>query len=297
MIEAIPSLVYSSTYALNLLVSLLASVLLWLYKEGLLTRYYPLSLTYVYRLLRDLDLHNPVYSTPFRCFRLLQQKRKKTTQQHSTKTLPASSNILLSYTQVHYAAICIPRSKTAKPLVTQKALQQEEAAIITALSLFLSSAQYTLFKMSMVDSYQQGGGAYHPHRKALPPGAAVHLPPRSQSPLVSIDPNPQHAGRISQQPYTRPTNTNPISHQAYMNQYNPTARRTLSNATTSTSSTGNGPARANSTSSSQLQRSTSSRSGSSPNSYVALMRKQKATVWCDRAQVCQDFKLNSSTHD
>jgi len=152
--------------------------------------------------------------------------------------------------------------------------------------------------MSMVESYQPGG--YHPHRKALPPGATVQLPPRSQSPLVSIDPNPQHSGRTftmtslhqqqqpqqqQQPPYSRPTNTNPISHQAYMNQYSPTTRRTLSNATTSTSSTGNGPARANSTSSSQLQRSTSSRSGSSPNSYVALMRKQKATVWCDRAQV------------
>ena len=196
--------------------------------------------------------------------------------------------------------ICIPTSlrlktTSAKPLVTQKAIQQEEAALITSALSSLSSTQYILSKMSMVDSYQQAGGAYHPHRKALPSGAAVHLPPRSQSPLVSIDPNPQHAGRtatiMSQQPYSRPTNTNPISHQAYMNQYNPTARRTLSNATTSTSSTGNGPARANSTSSSQLQRSTSSRSGSSPNSYVALMRKQKATVWCDRAQVCQGSKL------
>ncbi|KAF2852054.1 hypothetical protein T440DRAFT_488649 [Plenodomus tracheiphilus IPT5] len=34
-----------------------------------------------------------------------------------------------------------------------------------------------------------------------------------------------------------------------------------------------------------LRRSSSSRSGgNSPTSYVALMRKQKATVWCDRAQ-------------
>ncbi|ETS76159.1 hypothetical protein PFICI_11546 [Pestalotiopsis fici W106-1] len=34
-----------------------------------------------------------------------------------------------------------------------------------------------------------------------------------------------------------------------------------------------------------LRRSTSSRSGGgAPNSYVALLRKQKATVWCDRAQ-------------
>ncbi|KAK1963367.1 hypothetical protein LZ32DRAFT_514718, partial [Colletotrichum eremochloae] len=35
-----------------------------------------------------------------------------------------------------------------------------------------------------------------------------------------------------------------------------------------------------------LRRSTSSRSGGSiqPTGYVALLRKQKATVWCDRAQ-------------
>lgn len=33
-----------------------------------------------------------------------------------------------------------------------------------------------------------------------------------------------------------------------------------------------------------MRRSGSGRSTSSPTSYVALMRKQKATVWCDRAQ-------------
>jgi len=33
-----------------------------------------------------------------------------------------------------------------------------------------------------------------------------------------------------------------------------------------------------------IRRSTSSRSSSSPTSYVALMRKQKGTVWCDRSQ-------------
>lgn len=53
--------------------------------------------------------------------------------------------------------------------------------------------------------------------------------------------------------------------------------RRLSTATTSTSSTGNGP-------SADVRRSSSSRSGSSQLGYVALMRRQKATVWCDRAQ-------------
>lgn len=51
--------------------------------------------------------------------------------------------------------------------------------------------------------------------------------------------------------------------------------------TSSTSSTTGTPNRSNS---GALRRSSSARSGNSPTSYVALMRKQKATVWCDRAQ-------------
>jgi hypothetical protein len=57
-----------------------------------------------------------------------------------------------------------------------------------------------------------------------------------------------------------------------------TARRTLSNATTSTTSSG--PSHQNS-----IRRSSSGRStGPAATSYVALLRKQKATVWCDRSQ-------------
>lgn len=69
-----------------------------------------------------------------------------------------------------------------------------------------------------------------------------------------------------------------------------TSRRTPSQGTFSTTGSagnGNGPLPFRQSSHSQdLRRSTSSRSGSSiqPTSYVALMRKQKATVWCDRAQ-------------
>lgn len=63
------------------------------------------------------------------------------------------------------------------------------------------------------------------------------------------------------------------------------SRRTPSNATYSTTaSSGNGPAPLRQTSQ-DLRRSTSSRSGGLPaTGYVALMRRQKATVWCDRAQ-------------
>src|SRR6266536_3312564 len=63
-----------------------------------------------------------------------------------------------------------------------------------------------------------------------------------------------------------------------------TSKRTPSqNTFSSTASSGNGavPFRQ---ASQDLRRSTSSRSGSQPQGYVALMRKQKATVWCDRAQ-------------
>lgn len=69
-------------------------------------------------------------------------------------------------------------------------------------------------------------------------------------------------------------------------------RRTLSNATSSTSNSGHSNnlqrvhTNSNYSTISDVRRSTSSRSNSSvsPTSYVALMRKQKGTVWCDRAQ-------------
>ncbi|KKK22753.1 hypothetical protein ARAM_007214 [Aspergillus rambellii] len=58
---------------------------------------------------------------------------------------------------------------------------------------------------------------------------------------------------------------------------NPLARR-LSSATTSTTSTGNPSMNVD------IRRSSSARSTGSQMGYVALMRRQKATVWCDRAQ-------------
>ncbi|KAL9029532.1 MAG: hypothetical protein Q9180_007019 [Flavoplaca navasiana] len=66
----------------------------------------------------------------------------------------------------------------------------------------------------------------------------------------------------------------------------PLSRRTPSTSTTSTTNTSHGPSRASSTISNPLSRTSSARSGQSmtSSSYVALMRKQKATVWCDRAQ-------------
>ena len=96
-----------------------------------------------------------------------------------------------------------------------------------------------------------------------------------------------HTRTVSSSVFPMATSTSP-SQSSYQHTVN-MSRRTPSNATASSSATGNGviPTRTPSGSSTNnLRRSTSSRSGASlaPSSYVALMRKQKATVWCDRAQ-------------
>ncbi|GAP83962.1 hypothetical protein SAMD00023353_0602700 [Rosellinia necatrix] len=63
------------------------------------------------------------------------------------------------------------------------------------------------------------------------------------------------------------------------------ARRSPSVNTFSTSSSNQPPATFRTSPTTDLRRSTSSRSsGNQPTGYVALLRKQKATVWCDRAQ-------------
>ncbi|KAI1746073.1 hypothetical protein F4680DRAFT_400304 [Xylaria scruposa] len=63
------------------------------------------------------------------------------------------------------------------------------------------------------------------------------------------------------------------------------ARRSPSVNTFSTTSSNPPPAAFGTSPTTDLRRSTSSRSfGTQPTGYVALLRKQKATVWCDRAQ-------------
>ena len=122
------------------------------------------------------------------------------------------------------------------------------------------------------------------HNRAETPIASTHNHTRTTSSAIfpGSAPPTQTQAQDPQQPPNRG------SYQAYMNQHAPSTRRTLSNGTASTSSTSGGGGalpRKSSSASSNLQRSISSRSGNSPTSYVALMRKQKATVWCDRAQV------------
>ncbi|KAF1954120.1 hypothetical protein CC80DRAFT_550580 [Byssothecium circinans] len=80
-------------------------------------------------------------------------------------------------------------------------------------------------------------------------------------------------------PPTAPSPTTTTMNSQYPPQmYQGSLRRTPTSSTSSTTGT---PNRSNS---GALRRSSSAASGSSPTSYVALMRKQKATVWCDRAQ-------------
>lgn len=114
-----------------------------------------------------------------------------------------------------------------------------------------------------------------PHRKPLP---------QQQQSMYPTHTNQPSSSSANQQQYHDTSQTYPLQSQpsyTTMNNAfipNPSARRTLSNATSSTSSTT--PSAHNS-----IRRSSSGRStGPSPTSYVALLRKQKATVWCDRSQ-------------
>ncbi|RAL62833.1 hypothetical protein DID88_004675 [Monilinia fructigena] len=118
-----------------------------------------------------------------------------------------------------------------------------------------------------------------PRRKPMPPGFQLpaqtsynnHSRTRttSSNTFASINYPPQHPQTL----YPGNMQTNGYS-----------SRRTPSTGTFSTTaSSGNGPVPYRG--SQDLRRSTSSRSGNlQPQGYVALMRKQKATVWCDRSQ-------------
>lgn len=130
------------------------------------------------------------------------------------------------------------------------------------------------------------------HQQQLQPAQPSHTHSRSASSSTLPSSHTTSAVLNQSQPYSgMPSNYTQPQYQQYTNQYPATTRRTLSNATTSTSST-NGGNRKQSFGGSTLQRTGSSRSGTPPTSYVALMRKQKATVWSDRAQVSSDAHVH-----
>ncbi|KAH7042702.1 hypothetical protein B0J12DRAFT_673841 [Macrophomina phaseolina] len=143
---------------------------------------------------------------------------------------------------------------------------------------------------AMVDSYAPPYGRL-PQRKPVPQTGL--------QPLTQIVPDEHRSAhtrtrtssssvfpQMPQQPASNFT-YNPPQYQPAMTQYSTNqTRRTLSNATTSTSSTSTSAGAGNARRNSDLRRSSSGRStaSQSSSSYVALMRRQKATVWCDRAQ-------------
>jgi len=111
-----------------------------------------------------------------------------------------------------------------------------------------------------------------------------HSRTRTSSSSVFPQPRPSSTASPQSQNYSAsPYQNSPNSHHSY------TTHRRPSNATSTTSTTtGNGyaPVRTYSNASNSLRRSISSRSAGSTTQcgYVALMRKQKATVWCDHSQ-------------
>lgn len=116
-----------------------------------------------------------------------------------------------------------------------------------------------------------------PLRTSTMTSTMMHQPPNT----IIVPPHATAAVSAAVRPTYNPPASLPTASSAA------DTRRTLSSSTGSITSTlaPAAPVRMNSAASSLLYRSTSSRSGTAPTSYVALMRKQKATVWCDRAQV------------
>ena len=124
----------------------------------------------------------------------------------------------------------------------------------------------------------------HIHRKPLPQINATRERPLQQAPSTTYGHSRTRTTSSSIFPFAPQPTQGPSPNNMHQNTF--TSKRTPSSATFSTVDSGsNGPLPTRQASS-DLRRSTSSRSGTSqqPTSYVALMRKQKATVWCDRAQ-------------
>lgn len=139
----------------------------------------------------------------------------------------------------------------------------------------------------MVD-YHPAGAYQFPHRKPVPSAPHISTSRAAIQPLPKIIPDVALPSS-TQYPTSTFSNLSRISSQnapasqSYFNNSINTTRRTPS---TSTAGSGMTPSRTPSTASTALSRTASSRSGASTtsSSYVALLRKQKATVWCDRAQ-------------
>ncbi|KAI0023668.1 hypothetical protein F4780DRAFT_776682 [Xylariomycetidae sp. FL0641] len=121
-------------------------------------------------------------------------------------------------------------------------------------------------------------GQDHMRRAPLDPSPQIYTHSRTRTSSSNVFP-PQHQPQHHQQYYP----TSP----AHLQQPQPMMghKGRSPSVGTFTSVASQPPAAFRSSPSSEIRRSTSSRSGGSGGiSYVALLRKQKATVWCDRSQ-------------
>lgn len=125
-------------------------------------------------------------------------------------------------------------------------------------------------------SYQSYDGLHpaqqQPPQQQLSPHPTMGAMPPNNRRMSSMPPSYMSSPQYPTSPASQQSMGGPGQGPAFY----PPSRR-LSTATTSTNSTGNNPV-------SDIRRSTSSRSANAQLGYVALMRRQKATVWCDRAQ-------------
>ncbi|KAK2055097.1 hypothetical protein LY76DRAFT_521160 [Colletotrichum caudatum] len=111
--------------------------------------------------------------------------------------------------------------------------------------------------------------------------SAVYSHTRTRTTSSSAFPPAGAAAIQSPTPMHHLSHINPNSHHHQHNRRSPSV-----NTFSTTSSVPPPPAAYRTSPTNDLRRSISSRSGGSsqPTGYVALLRKQKATVWCDRAQ-------------
>lgn len=125
----------------------------------------------------------------------------------------------------------------------------------------------------------QNNYQYHAYDapRNLGPYSAVPQTTHSRSRTTSSNVLPYGASQSQHYQNTPPP---PIPQQTMAPPPSFAQSRRLSSTTTSTNSTGNPIIQGDV----DIRRSASNRSASSQLGYVALMRRQKATVWCDRAQ-------------
>ncbi|KAF5007748.1 hypothetical protein FDECE_5944 [Fusarium decemcellulare] len=241
----------------------------------------------------------PAFSPTLRCI----QQNKPTS---------ASISALSSLPSYYITASLPPQPQLRKPPVYPYTSQPPSSgsnaplfwrATKHSLTFRLPLASYWHFGPSILATFRSAPRPTGPQppchrtiRQTREPRAHKTRRPPSTSPFAMLEPQAMRGPMDQTVAYghsrsrTTSSNTFPMqlqtSHLAHPGPSIQQSRRSPSVNTFSTASSIPPPAAYRSSSQTELRRSTSSRSGGSPqpSSYVALLRKQKATVWCDRAQ-------------